>query len=92
MADDGIGIPAGSEERLFEPFVKVDRARGHHAGYRIGLSLCRKIVQLHSGTIRLLPRDPRGTEVVVTLHPVTKRPPVIESPPSRTPSDCREEK
>ena len=25
VADDGIGIPAGSEEQLFEPFVKLDR-------------------------------------------------------------------
>lgn len=67
VADDGIGIRAGEEERLFEPFVKADPARGHHAGYGIGLDLCRRIVQLHGGTIRLLPRDPRGTEVVVSL-------------------------
>ncbi len=67
VADDGIGIPAGSEERLFEPFVKLDPSRGHAAGYGIGLNLCQRIVQLHGGTIRLLPRDPRGTEAVVTL-------------------------
>ena len=40
VRDDGIGIPAGSEEDLFKPFVKLDRARGHHAGYGIGLNLC----------------------------------------------------
>ena len=68
VADDGIGIPAGSEERLFEPFFKLNRARGHRAGYGIGLNLCRRIVELHDGTIRLLPREPRGTEAVVTLR------------------------
>jgi len=68
VADDGIGIPAGSEEQLFEPFVKLNRARGHGVGYGIGLSLCHRIVQLHGGTIRLLPREPRGTEAVVTLR------------------------
>ena len=67
VADDGIGIPAGSEDQLFEPFVKLNRARGHGVGYGIGLNLCLRIVQLHGGTIRLLPREPRGTEVVVTL-------------------------
>jgi signal transduction histidine kinase len=67
VADDGIGIPAGCEERLFEPFVKLDPARGHHGGYGIGLNLCRRIVQLHGGTIRLQPREPRGTEAVITL-------------------------
>ncbi len=68
VADDGIGIPAGSDERLFEPFVKLDPARGHAAGYGLGLNLCQRIVQLHGGTIRLLPREPRGTEAVVTLR------------------------
>jgi signal transduction histidine kinase len=67
VADDGIGIPAGSEEQIFDPFVKLDRARGHRVGYGIGLNLCQRIVQLHGGTIRLLPREPRGTEAVVTL-------------------------
>ncbi len=67
VADDGSGIPEGSEERLFEPFVKADRARGHGVGYGLGLNLCQRIVQLHDGTIRLLARQPRGTEAVVTL-------------------------
>jgi signal transduction histidine kinase len=68
VADDGIGIPAASVEQIFEPFVKLNRARGHRVGYGIGLNLCRRIVQLHGGTIRLLPREPRGTEAVVTLR------------------------
>jgi signal transduction histidine kinase len=67
VADDGIGIPTGSEEQIFKPFVKLNRARGHGVGYGIGLNLCQRIVQLHGGTIRLLPREPRGTEAVVTL-------------------------
>jgi len=67
VTDDGVGVPAGSEERLFEPFVKADRARGHFAGYGIGLNLCQRIVELHGGTIRLHAREPRGTEAVVTM-------------------------
>jgi signal transduction histidine kinase len=67
VADDGIGIPTGCEEKIFEPFVKLDQARGHGVGYGIGLNLCQRIVQLHDGTIRLLPREPRGTEAVVTI-------------------------
>ena len=83
VADDGIGIPAGSEKQLFEPFVKLDRARGHRVGYGIGLNLCQRIVQLYGGTIRLLPREPRGTEVVVILcrGPL----PGSTSPPNRRP-------
>jgi len=75
VADDGIGIPTGSEEKIFEPFVKLDQARGHGVGYGIGLNLCQRIVQLHGGTIRLLPREPRGTEAVVTLRRGLSDPP-----------------
>jgi signal transduction histidine kinase len=67
VADDGIGIPAGREEDLLEPFVKLDPARGHHSGYGLGLDLCRRIVELHGGTIELRRRSPRGTEAVVSL-------------------------
>jgi signal transduction histidine kinase len=73
VADDGIGIAEGDEERVFEPFVKLDRARGHSVGYGVGLNLCRRIVQLHGGTIELRPGTPRGTEAIVTFaaQPVT---------------------
>lgn len=67
VQDEGVGVPPGSTERLFEPMVKLDHARGHHAGYGLGLNLCQRIVQLHGGTIELLPREPRGAEVRVIL-------------------------
>lgn len=88
VSDDGIGIAPGNEERLFEPFVKADRARGHHAGYGIGLDLCRRIVRLHGGTIALHPRQPRGTRAVVELR-VSEVPggdgPVLDLPPGGSP-------
>ena len=46
MADDGIGIPAGSDEQLFEPFVKLNRARGHGVGYGIGLTVSDLIARM----------------------------------------------
>lgn len=67
VMDDGIGIPAGREAELLEPFVKLDPARGHHSGYGLGLDLCRRIAELHGGTIELRRRSPRGTEAVVCL-------------------------
>jgi signal transduction histidine kinase len=67
ILDDGIGLPTGAGDKLFEPFVKGDPARGHGVGYGVGLNLCQRIVQLHGGTIRLQRREPRGTEVLVTL-------------------------
>jgi signal transduction histidine kinase len=65
--DDGRGIPGDMTDRVLEPFVKLDPSRGHRSGYGLGLNLCQRIVQAHSGSIRIEQRDPRGTSVVVEL-------------------------
>jgi len=65
--DDGKGVPADMSERVLEPFVKLDPSRGHRRGYGLGLNLCQRIVQAHAGDIRIEPREPRGTHVVITL-------------------------
>ncbi len=67
VADDGRGFPEDEVERVFEPFVKLDPARGHRTGYGLGLNLCRRIVEAHEGTIEIGARDGRGTRVVVCL-------------------------
>lgn len=65
IRDDGIGVPTDDTEKLFEPFVKLDPARGHESGYGLGLNLCQRIVHLHGGTIDIRPREEGGTEVLV---------------------------
>ncbi len=65
--DDGPGIPQDKAQKVFEPFVKLNPARGHRAGYGLGLNLCQRIVQTHNGTIEIHPRSPRGTRAQVNL-------------------------
>jgi len=65
--DDGSGIPEELADRVLEPFVKLDPSRGHRNGYGLGLNLCQRIVQAHSGDIRIEAREPRGTRIVVKL-------------------------
>lgn len=67
VSDDGPGIPEGEEEQIFEPFVKLDPARGHRRGYGLGLDLCRRIVEAHGGTIRVVSKDVGGTLAEVIL-------------------------
>ena len=67
IEDDGRGIPEDMTDRVLEPFVKLDPARGHRSGYGLGLNLCQRIVQAHGGSIRLQPREPRGTRASVEL-------------------------
>jgi signal transduction histidine kinase len=52
VCDQGIGIPAAHSARVFERFYQVDRGLTREAGGAgLGLSLCKRIVELHHGRI-----------------------------------------
>ena len=50
VKDNGIGIPPGDLERIFERFYKVDRSRSDQ-GAGLGLSIVRHIVNAHGGRV-----------------------------------------
>ncbi len=50
VTDNGMGIPEGEEERIFEEFHRGPRA-GRSAGTGLGLSLSRRIVARHGGQL-----------------------------------------
>uniref|UniRef100_A0A831UGM4 histidine kinase n=1 Tax=Geobacter metallireducens TaxID=28232 RepID=A0A831UGM4_GEOME len=52
VADTGIGLKKGDLERIFAPFIQADgSAARRFEGTGLGLSLTRKLVELHGGTI-----------------------------------------
>jgi signal transduction histidine kinase len=64
VGDTGSGFDADPVEQVFAPFFT--RGSRHAAG--LGLSIAKKIVELHGGTIRASNRaDPAGAEVTITL-------------------------
>ena len=64
VKDDGGGIPQEDLPYIFEPFYRVDRSRAKEKeGYGLGLSLCKKIMEAHGGTIEIVNNRPRGTTV-----------------------------
>ncbi|MDC0673980.1 sensor histidine kinase [Nannocystis radixulma] len=65
VADRGDGIPVGQEERIFDKFVRVGRAR--EAGFGLGLAICRAIAVAHGGTIAASNRPQGGAVFRVTL-------------------------
>jgi signal transduction histidine kinase len=67
VADRGIGLPPGEEELVFREFHRAPGHAADYAGTGLGLSLCRKIVVRHGGTIRAFNDPEAGTVFVFTL-------------------------
>lgn len=76
VSDNGPGIPTTVRPRVFEPFYKMDAARGTTPkhGFGLGLSIVADIIQGHGGKIELDDNRPTGLVVRVDLP----RGPVVE--------------
>jgi len=53
VTDNGIGIPQGEEDNIFDRFYRVDvsRTSGDAGGFGLGLSIAKEIVTHHKGFI-----------------------------------------
>ncbi|MCA8928103.1 MAG: HAMP domain-containing protein [Alphaproteobacteria bacterium] len=68
VADRGPGVAEAELARLFEPFYRVDVARGRATGGTgIGLTICRRVVQHHGGTVKASANAPSGLVVDIRL-------------------------
>src|SRR5688572_13839833 len=74
VRDNGIGIPADLAPRVFDLFVQGERALDRaDGGLGIGLTLVRKLLDSHGGTVEAKSAGPgQGSEFVVRL-PVLAR-------------------
>jgi signal transduction histidine kinase len=70
VADDGPGIPAEDKARLQEPFVRGRPARNlnENAGFGLGLSIVRALLEEAGGALELLDREPHGLIARVILR------------------------
>lgn len=66
ITDKGIGIPESELPLIFEPFYRANDTRGI-AGHGIGLSLVKKIIDLHKGEINVESVPSKGTKFIVKL-------------------------
>lgn len=70
VSDRGIGVAAADLPRLFEPFFRTDRSRSRNAGgMGLGLTLCKRVIEAHGGTIAATP-NPGGGMVVAFRLPL----------------------
>jgi signal transduction histidine kinase len=75
VSDNGIGLSRESIETIFDMFVQVDRTlERSQAGLGVGLTLARRLVELHNGTIEARSEGPgKGSEFIVRLPVSTMR-------------------
>ena len=84
VRDNGLGIPADALPRIFEMFSQVDRNMERaQGGLGIGLTLVRRLVEMHGGTVEARSDGPgRGSQFVVRL-PIVKATAQVQVAPGR---------
>jgi two-component system phosphate regulon sensor histidine kinase PhoR len=68
VSDTGIGIAKEDQERIFDRFFRVDKARSRgQGGSGLGLSICKWIVESHQGEIKVESELGKGSSFIVIL-------------------------
>jgi len=72
VADDGPGIPPEAQERVFERFYRVDKARSREqGGTGLGLAIVKHIVQAHTGEVWVESTPGEGAAFCFTIPEAT---------------------
>lgn len=68
VEDTGIGISQEDQAKLFKPFQQLELALNKkYAGTGLGLSLCKKLVELHGGSIWVESEKDKGSRFVFVI-------------------------
>src|SRR4029434_6963171 len=65
--DTGVGIAPEDQERVFEEFRQVGTAEKKAEGTGLGLTLCRKFIELHGGRIWVKSQLGQGSVFTFTI-------------------------
>lgn len=68
IQDSGVGIPEDVQDKVFERFYRVDKARSRDTGGTgLGLALTRSVILLHRGSVKLYSKEKEGTTFTVRI-------------------------
>jgi signal transduction histidine kinase len=66
--DNGVGIAEEEQKHIFDRFYKADKSRNRNSGGSgLGLSIVKKIIDMHGGTVRVESTLGEGTAFIITL-------------------------
>ena len=66
VTDNGMGFHPSSASKIFEPFVRLN-PKSKFQGNGLGLTICRKIITAHGGSIYAEPNEGHGSRFVLIL-------------------------
>nr|WP_294662848.1 ATP-binding protein [uncultured Blautia sp.] len=68
ISDTGIGISPEYQEKIFAPFFRVDKSRSRAmGGAGLGLALVTEIARQHSGQVKVLESNEKGSTIALML-------------------------
>ena len=71
VTDTGIGISPENQEKIFDPFYRVDKSRSRAmGGAGLGLALVSEIARQHNGQVKVTQSSEKGSTIALIL-PVT---------------------
>lgn len=67
VKDQGTGISSEDMPHIFERFYRADKSRSDTSGYGLGLSIAKKIVEAHKGTIMAESKLGKGSTFTISI-------------------------
>lgn len=69
IEDFGIGIPSNEQEKIYEKFYRTDKSRNKNSGGTgLGMSIVKKIIDIHKGFIKINSEENKGTTIVLSFY------------------------
>ena len=68
VSDSGIGIPQEYQDKIFDRFYRVDKARSRETGGTgLGLAITKNIILMHNGNIKVKSKEEEGSTFTVRI-------------------------
>jgi len=69
VQDTGRGIPSDKLQAIFEKFTQASPNRDRKVGTGLGLWICKRVLELHGGTIRVESEEGKGSRFILSIPP-----------------------